>query len=110
MKTSWAIKKVGEQLIKLLTEKNLDYGDSATRGETIFASKINMDSMTPKQFGLCCRLDDKLNRIKNRGITKNTIDTLWDIGGYIILLLITFNYDKNYNTSVKEELDKIQDE
>ena len=63
--TQWKIKKVGEQLINLLTAKNKDYGDSATQGEAIFATNSNQKSMTPKQFGLCCRIDDKLHRLKN---------------------------------------------
>ena len=95
MRTSYLIKQVGEQLIKLLLNKNKDYGDSATQGEAIFASEMNKDKMTAKQFGLCCRIDDKLYRIRNKGITDKTEDSVWDLAGYFILLLITFKQQKN---------------
>ncbi|QDP46400.1 MAG: hypothetical protein GOVbin1709_62 [Prokaryotic dsDNA virus sp.] len=99
--TQWKIKKVGEQLINLLTAKNQDYGDSATQGDPIFGTKSNMEAMTPKQFGLCCRIDDKLHRLQNGGITSKTADSLWDLAGYIILLLISLNFT-NYDTTVKK--------
>ena len=95
MRTSYLIKQVGEQLIKLLLNKNKDYGDSATQGEAIFASEMNKDKMTAKQFGLCCRIDDKLYRIRNKGITDKTEDSAWDLAGYFILLLITLKQQKN---------------
>jgi len=37
---------------------------------------------------LCARIDDKLSRIKNRGLDDNTEDTLFDLAGYLILLII----------------------
>tara|TARA_R100001244_G_scaffold132272_1_gene107840 strand:- start:1456 stop:1749 length:294 start_codon:yes stop_codon:yes gene_type:complete len=95
MRTSYLIKQISEQLTKLLLNKNKDYGDSATQGEAIFASKMNKDKMTAKQFGLCCRIDDKLYRIKNKGITDKTEDSLWDLAGYFILLLTTLKQQKN---------------
>ena len=88
MRTSYAIKQIGTQVIDLLLSKNEDYGDSATEGEAIFATDKNKESMTAKEFGLCCRIDDKLHRIKNSGITDNTEDSVWDLAGYFILLLI----------------------
>jgi hypothetical protein len=99
--TQWQIKKIGEQLIDLLTAKNEDYGNSATQGESIFATEINQKSMTPKQFGLCCRIDDKLHRIKNGGITEKTGDSIWDLAGYFILLLISLNFI-NYDQTIKK--------
>ena len=88
MKTSYAINKIGTQVIELLQKKNSDYGDSATEGDSIFATDKNKDSMSAKEFGLCCRIDDKLHRIKNSGITSETEDSVWDLAGYFILLLI----------------------
>jgi hypothetical protein len=88
MKTSYAINKIGTQVIELLQKKNSDYGDSATEGDSIFATDKNKDSMSAKEFGLCCRIDDKLHRIKNSGITDETEDSVWDLAGYFILLLI----------------------
>ena len=86
--TSYLIKQIGEKLTNLLLEKNADYGDSATQGDAIFATKKNMQTLTPKQFGLCCRIDDKLHRIQNGGITDKTVDSLWDLAGYFILIII----------------------
>ena len=99
--TQWKIKKIGEQLINLLTSKNKDYGDSATEGTPIMATEYNQNRMSAKQFGLCCRIDDKLHRLQNSGITKETADSLWDIGGYIILLLISLNFT-NYDKTIEE--------
>ena len=109
MNTKKEIKNIGEKLILLLSKKNDDYGDSATQGDAIFATKQNMKRMSPKQFGLCCRLDDKIYRIRNSGISYKTIDSLWDIAGYIVLLLITLNHDDQitYKDSVKKEIEKI---
>ena len=106
MKTSYAINQVGTKLIQILQSKNSDYGDSATQGESIFATEINQKSMTSKQFGICCRIDDKLHRIKNGGITEKTGDSVWDLAGYFILLLISLNftnYDKTIEKSDKPE-------
>ena len=94
MRTSYAIKQKGQQVINLLLSKNEDYGDSATEGEAIFATDKNKDSMTAKEFGLCCRIDDKLHRIKNSGVTDNTEDSIWDLAGYFILLLIALGKRK----------------
>ena len=101
MKTSYAINTVGTKLIEILQAKNDDYGDSATQGESIFASEKNQKSMTPKQFGICCRIDDKLHRIKNGGITEKTGDSIWDLAGYLILLLISLNYT-NYDKTIEK--------
>ena len=94
MRTSYAIKQKGQQVINLLLSKNEDYGDSATEGEAIFATDKNKDSMTAKEFVLCCRIDDKLHRIKNSGVTDNTEDSIWDLAGYFILLLIALGKRK----------------
>ena len=40
--TSYLIKQIGEKLTNLLLEKNADYGDSATQGDAIFATKKNI--------------------------------------------------------------------
>jgi len=105
-RTSYSIKQVGTKLIEVLLSKNDDYGDSATQGSSIFATDKNKDSMTAKQFGICCRIDDKLHRIKNGGITEKTGDSIWDLAGYFILLLISLNftnYDKTIEKSDKPE-------
>tara|TARA_R100000654_G_scaffold12146_1_gene26354 strand:+ start:1043 stop:1357 length:315 start_codon:yes stop_codon:yes gene_type:complete len=81
MKTEDLIKEVGNSVIDLLIEKNRAYGDSATNPSNIFSKGSAIDS-------LCARLDDKLMRIKNKGINDQTEDTISDIIGYLILLKV----------------------
>lgn len=71
--------KVGNEVVEMLVSKNRAYGDSALNPVNIFSSGNAVDS-------LCARLDDKLMRIKNRGINDETEDTVVDIIGYLILL------------------------
>lgn len=79
--TSILIIKVCEELKELLLSKNKSYGDSALNSARIFSE---LDSCE----GIKIRLDDKLMRIKNKGINNETIDTLMDIMGYLVLLKI----------------------
>ena len=95
IRTDYLIKQVSEQLTKLLLEKNKAYGDSATQGEAMFATEENKQKLTAKQFGICCRIDDKLYRIKNKGIYDKTEDSIWDLAGYFILLIIALKQNKN---------------
>ena len=62
-------------------EKNKAYGDSAITPENIFSKLDNAQA-------ICARIDDKLSRIKNRGLNDATEDTLDDLIGYLILLKI----------------------
>ena len=62
-------------------EKNKAYGDSAIQPENIFSKLDNAQA-------ICARIDDKLSRIKNRGLNDATEDTLDDLLGYLILLKI----------------------
>tara|TARA_R110002012_G_scaffold25934_3_gene85206 strand:+ start:246 stop:524 length:279 start_codon:yes stop_codon:yes gene_type:complete len=45
--------------------------------------------------GIKIRLDDKLKRIANAGLVEDTEDTLIDIAGYIILLMIAKDNESN---------------
>ena len=65
----------------LLLEKNASYGDSALTPIQVF-SKLNSEE------AICARIDDKMSRIKNKGITSDTEDTVNDLIGYLILLKI----------------------
>lgn len=65
----------------LLLEKNKAYGDSALEPSNIFAKGSAVEN-------ICCRIDDKLMRIKNKGINDSTEDTIQDLIGYLILLKI----------------------
>ena len=71
--------KVTEQITTLLKEKNTDYGDSALNPLNIFSKLDAVES-------LCCRLDDKIARISNKGINDQTEDTVDDLIGYLLLL------------------------
>lgn len=77
-----------EEVKQLLLEKNKAYGDSALSGVKVFS---RLDSTQ----GIMIRIDDKLSRIKNRGITSETEDTVMDLIGYLILLRIAMSEKTN---------------
>ena len=64
---------------KLLKEKNKAYGDTALNPTNVF-SKLSASE------AICARIDDKLARIKNKGINDKTEDTVDDLIGYLLLL------------------------
>ncbi len=65
----------------LLIKKNKAYGDSALNPLGIFG---NGDAVV----SLGARMDDKLMRLKSLGMGKDSVDTLYDLHGYITLLII----------------------
>lgn len=79
--TSKRIIRFVTEVQEMLISKNTNYGDSATKPANIFAKGKASEN-------LCARIDDKLMRIKNSGINHHTIDTIKDLIGYLILLLI----------------------
>lgn len=78
------IKLQMEKVTLLLISKNKAYGNSATQPANIFSKGNAVDS-------ICARIDDKLMRIKNKGINENTLDTVDDLIGYLCLLKIAIN-------------------
>jgi len=72
----------------LLIKKNKAYGDSALEPIGIFG---NGDAVT----SLGARMDDKLMRLKSLGIGKDSVDTLYDLHGYITLLIIALERTEN---------------
>ncbi len=64
-----------------MIEKNNNYGDSALQ-------PLNVFSKADAVHGIKVRIDDKLKRIKNSGLVDATEDTLQDLAGYLILLMI----------------------
>jgi hypothetical protein len=78
------IREVSDSVRDLLISKNAAYGDSALKPVAIFG---NADPI----ISLGARIDDKLMRIKNRGINDETEDTVSDLIGYLILLKIAIN-------------------
>lgn len=87
MDTREKIERVGAEIISLLISKNTDYGDSATSPIKVFGEGDAVVS-------LCARIDDKLSRIKQKGIYDKTEDTVKDLTGYLILLLIALKDQK----------------
>ena len=81
------IKQIANGVRDLLLEKNKAYGDSALKPANIFAKGSAVEN-------LACRIDDKLMRIKNRGITGDTEDTIQDLIGYLILLKIAIENER----------------
>jgi|TARA_R100001509_G_C4868793_1_gene215969 hypothetical protein len=78
-KFDWHLDKVSQSIVKLLKEKNAAYGNTALNPANIFSKLDSTEA-------ICARLDDKLSRIKNKGINDKTEDTLDDIIGYLLLL------------------------
>jgi hypothetical protein len=85
--TEELIKDVGRDIVMLLIEKNKAYGDTANHPPQIF-SKLSAKE------GILARIDDKLSRIKNKGINDNTEDSVKDLIGYLILLKVQLKKEK----------------
>jgi hypothetical protein len=92
MTSSEKIKEIANGVRDLLLEKNAAYGDSALKPANIFAKGSAVEN-------LACRIDDKLMRIKNKGITGDTEDTIQDLIGYLILLKIAIENERTQPTS-----------
>jgi hypothetical protein len=88
MNTKDKINKKCNDIRDLLLGKNEKYGDSAL-------DPLNIFSGCNASTGIRVRLDDKLKRIANSGLTEDTEDTLIDIAGYIILLIIAKDNERN---------------
>ena len=81
MNTRSKIKSKCKKLENILLQKNAKYGDSALQ-------PLNVFSEAGAVAGIKVRIDDKLKRIKNSGLVDATEDTLQDLAGYLILLMI----------------------
>ena len=81
MSTKNQIKQKCKELEDLLLMKNEKYGNSALE-------PLNVFSPANAVAGIKIRIDDKLKRIKNAGLVDATEDTLQDLAGYLILLMI----------------------
>ena len=78
-KFTWHLDKVVEQITTLLKSKNEAYGNTALNPTNIFSKLSSTEA-------ICARIDDKLARIKNKGIKDETEDTVDDLIGYLLLL------------------------
>tara|TARA_R100000655_G_scaffold6472_4_gene18543 strand:+ start:11632 stop:12006 length:375 start_codon:yes stop_codon:yes gene_type:complete len=100
MTFSKKLDKKTKEITDLLKSKNKAYGNSALNPANIFSQANAIDS-------LCARIDDKLMRIKNKGIYDATEDTVNDLIGYLMLLLMAIedrDVDEDYE-SFKETLE-----
>ena len=88
MTSAEKITAVADGVRDLLLSKNKAYGDSALKPANIFARGSAVEN-------LCSRIDDKIMRIKNLGITDKTEDTIQDLIGYLILLKIAIEDERN---------------
>lgn len=84
---AWHLDKVAKSVTDLLKEKNAAYGNSALNPANIFSKLDAVES-------LLVRMDDKVMRIKNRGINDETEDTVTDLIGYLFLLKMAMERKK----------------
>tara|TARA_R100000734_G_C3242666_1_gene46800 strand:- start:248 stop:508 length:261 start_codon:yes stop_codon:yes gene_type:complete len=82
MSTRDKIERKCDELKSLLLSKNDAYGNAALEPIGIFSQLESGESIK-------VRIDDKLSRIQNRGVNDNTEDTVMDLAGYLILLMIS---------------------
>ena len=80
----YQIKKYTNKVQEMLISKNKAYGSSALEPLNVFSKGRPSDSLR-------ARIDDKLARIKNVGISDKTEDTIFDLVGYLILLMISID-------------------
>jgi hypothetical protein len=78
--TELRITEVMSGIEKMLIEKNRAYGDSALDPVRVFSKQDNIEQ-------LYVRIDDKLSRVQ-RGHEYPGDDTIFDLVGYLVLLLI----------------------
>ena len=69
-----------DELKDLLLEKNRKYGDSALHPARIFSKASAKEQ-------ILVRMDDKLNRIKNRQDDEDE-DVIKDLAGYLVLYMV----------------------
>lgn len=93
--------KVTDKLLsikRLLIEKNKAYGNSALNPAKVFSKLDSIES-------ILIRIDDKLKRIQNKGLDANTEDTIQDLVGYLVLLMIARDERNNSKELIREGQD-----
>tara|TARA_R110002012_G_scaffold37450_1_gene104861 strand:- start:963 stop:1361 length:399 start_codon:yes stop_codon:yes gene_type:complete len=83
-KFGWHLDQITNKITSLLKEKNEAYGDTALNPTNIFSKLGSTEA-------ICARIDDKLARISNKGITDETEDTVDDLIGYLLLLKMSMD-------------------
>ena len=79
--TNTKISEIIEKLEDLVLSKNTTYGNSLQNPVRVFSRATSVES-------ICARIDDKLSRISAVGVNDDTIDTMYDLMGYYVHLLI----------------------
>lgn len=79
------VKSVCNNVAEMLIEKNKSYGNSALE-------PINCFYKGDAGTSIRVRIDDKLSRIM-RGNEFQGEDTVWDLLGYLVLLIISQKYN-----------------
>jgi hypothetical protein len=87
-KTMNDIDAVLSELRSILESKNLAYGDSLQNPISTFHRGNVAD-------GICARMDDKLGRIRRVGLSDHTEDTLMDLMGYAVHLVVAVRRAQN---------------
>jgi len=83
-----AIELECDKIKEMLIQKNIDYNNSLQNPIQIFSKLAPIE-------GILSRLDDKLNRIKKKGVNDKTEDTISDTIGYLIHLKISISLRAN---------------
>jgi hypothetical protein len=83
-----AIVEACEEIQALLLQKNYQYNNSLHSEPPLF---VDIDPIA----GIKARINDKMNRIKQTGLTSDTEDTLDDLIGYLIHLRIAYKLKNN---------------
>ena len=87
--TQLKIAAVCDDIKELLLYKNNKYGNSALEPARIFSKSSAVEQ-------LLVRIDDKLNRIqKGAGLSGEDEDVIMDLIGYLVLLKIGLNQQKD---------------
>ena len=97
-----AIVKQCDSIKEMLLEKNAAYGDSALDPIRIFSRADNVQQIEN-------RIDDKLSRLK-RGHDmpdESRMDTIRDLIGYLVLLLIAVERSESGRTRVMQSLENL---
>jgi len=81
-------RRVLERVADMIAYKNKKYGDSAL-------SPIQIFSRLDSSNALKVRIDDKLTRIANSGLSDDTEDTLMDLIGYMALLVVAVEKERS---------------
>jgi len=89
-----SVLKITTEIAELLIEKNKAYGNSALNPVRIFSKSDTIEQIN-------VRLDDKLSRLA-RGHEYPGDDTIRDLIGYLIILLIAKNEEENCKKSEED--------